>query len=90
VLVDFALFQDDTLLQRGAVRVTAELQCTHLEKFHVAHQLVGDAAEIVLSNFAQGIDLNTCKLSMPVHQSDDWETIGLAAYTFAFSCAADA
>ncbi len=87
MLVELALFQDDALLQRGAFTVTVEAQCTHWERFHVAHQLIGESAQIVLSNFAEGIKLQTCRLNMPVHQSDDWESIELAAYTIAFRCA---
>ena len=90
MLVEFALFDKDTLLQRGAVRVTEEAQCSHLEKFQIAHQLVGDAAKIVLSNFAPDIGLKTAALDMPVHQSEDWESIDLATHTFAFRCALDA
>lgn len=90
MLVEFALFDKDSLLQRGVVRVTEEAQCLHLEKFHIAHQLAGDTAKVVLSNFAPDIGLKTAALDMPVHQSEDWESIELATHTFAFRCALDA
>ena len=90
MLVEFALFRDDTLLELGAVRVTAEAQCTHLKQFHIAHQLVGDAAQIVLSNFAPETGLKTSRLNMPVHQSVDWEAIQLVTHTLAFRCSLDA
>lgn len=90
MLVEFAFFRDDTLLERGAVRVTTEAQCAHLKQFHIAHQLVGDAAQIVLSNFGPETGLKMSRLEMPVHQSDDWETIQLATHLLVFRCALDA
>lgn len=86
MLVELALFADDTLLERGAVRVTTEAQCAHLKLFHVAHQVCGDIAKIVLSNFAPEIGLKTANLDMPIHQSSDWESIQLATHTLAFRC----
>ncbi len=89
MLVEFALFDKDTLLQRGSARVTEEAQCVHLETFNVAHQLVGNAAKLVLSSFAPSIPLKTASLDIPVHQSDDWESIELANHTLAFRCSLD-
>jgi hypothetical protein len=73
VLVEFALIDQDTLLERNAIRVSAEAQCAHLELFQVAHQLCGGAAKIVLSSFAPTIGLRTVDLDVPVHRSADWE-----------------
>jgi hypothetical protein len=89
VLVEFALLDQDTLLERSAVEVTSEAQCVHLAKFNVAHQLDGDAAKIVLSNFAPEVKLKTVSFDMPVHQSEDWESMELEKYTFAFRCSLD-
>ena len=89
ILVEFALFDQDTLLERSAIRVCAEGQCVHLALFHVAHQLSGDAAKIVLSNFSPELGLETVTLDMPVHRSSDWESIELAKYTLAFKCSLD-
>ena len=90
MLVEFALLDGDTLLERSSIRVSAEAQCSHLALFHVAYQLYGDAAKIVLSKFAPSVGLKTVNLDMPVHQSSDWESIELAKYTFAFRCSLDA
>jgi hypothetical protein len=90
MLVEFALLDNDTLLERGAIRAGSEAQCSHLALFHVAHQLCGDTAKIVLSNFMPSLGLKTVNLDMPVHQSSDWESIQLARYTFAFRCSLDA
>jgi hypothetical protein len=89
MLVEFALFDQDTLLERSAIRVTTEAQCAHLALLHVAHQLRGDAAKIVLFSFAPTVGLKTVNLDVPVHQSADWESIELAKYTFAFRCSLD-
>ena len=89
MLVEFALFDQDTLLERSAIRVTTEAQCAHLDLLYVAHQLIGDAAKIVLSSFAPTIGLKTVSLDVPVHQSADWESIELDKYTFAFRCLLD-
>jgi len=90
MLVEFALLDNDMLLERSVIRVTTEAQCSHLTLFHVAYQLCGDAAKIVLSNFAPSVGLKTVNLDMPVHQSSDWESLELAKYTFAFRCSLDA
>jgi hypothetical protein len=90
MLVEFALFDQDTLLERSAIRVCAEGQCVHLPLFNVDHQLCGDAAKLVLSNFSPRLGLTTVTLDMPVHRSSDWESIELAKYTFAFKCTLDA
>ena len=90
MLVEFALLDNDTLLERSSIRVSTEAQCCHLSLFHVAHQLCGDIAKLVLSNFAASVDLKTVNLDMPIHQSSDWESIELAKYTFAFRCSLDA
>jgi hypothetical protein len=87
--VEFGLFDGDTLLERNAVRVTSEAQCAHLKLFHVAHQLSGDFAKIVLTSFASEVKLKSVSFDMPIHQSSDWESIELDRYTFAFRCSLD-
>lgn len=84
--VELALFNGDTLLERGNVIVTSESRCCHLEHFHMAHHLEHDAAKIVLFNFSTGIKLKDVTLDMPIHQSEDWESLDLASYTLAFRC----
>lgn len=90
MLVEFALLdENDTLLERTSVRVSAEAQCSHLTKFHVAHQLIDGAAKFALSNFSPELGLRAVSLDMPLHQSSDWESIAIARYTFAFRCTLD-
>ena len=87
--VDFGLFRGDTLLERGTFVVSREPECTHFKSFHAANVIEADAARIVLSSFAPGLGLTTVNLDMPLHGSDDWETIELADYTLAFRCSLD-
>jgi len=62
MLVEFALLDNGALLERSAIRVSTEAQCSHLALFHVAYQLCGDAAKIVLSDFAPSLGLKTVNL----------------------------
>jgi hypothetical protein len=88
--VEFGLFQGDTLLERGTFVVSRAQECTHFRSFAAAHFVETDSARIVLSNFASGMGLKTVNLDMPLHVSDDWETIDLAGYSLAFRCSLDA
>jgi hypothetical protein len=88
--IELALFDGDSLLERGVIRVAQESSCDHLKLFHVGHRLDNGAARVVLSNFAPGIKLEKAHLDVPVHQSTDWESIDLAGYTLAFRCSLDA
>ncbi|MBS0394805.1 MAG: hypothetical protein JSR54_09270 [Proteobacteria bacterium] len=90
MLVEFGLFDEDKLLERGAVLVSTKAQCSHLALFRVAYQLQGEVAKIVLSHFAPAVEAKTASLDMPVHQSSDWESIALGKYTFAFRCSLNA
>ena len=50
------------------------------------HKLGDEAADIVLDEFAESIELKHSTLLMPVHESADWESIELGKYTLAFWC----
>lgn len=88
--VELALFDGDVLIERGSIDVRKEASCDHLQNFHIAHRLDTDAANVVLSNFSSGINLKTVTLNMPIHQSDDWESIALASFSLAFRCSLEA
>jgi hypothetical protein len=88
--VELALFDGDTLLDRGQILVGPESSCDHFKLFRVAHQIKGAAAQVVLLGFSPSINLTTADLNMPIHQSADWESIKLAGYTLAFRCSLDA
>ena len=88
--VEFGLFEVDSLLERGAFIVSEEIQCTHFQSFNVAHHIGDSSAKIVLSNFSPNVSLKTVNLDMPLHDSGDWESIELDAYTLAFRCTPDA
>lgn len=88
--VELALFDGDKLLERGAIRVGNESSCDHFQLFSAVHHLDGSAAKVVLSDFDSTINLKTVNLDMPVHESEDWESIDLAGYTLGFRCSLDA
>ena len=88
--VELVLLFDDKLLGRGAVQVTAAEQTDDLGMFKASHKLTESSANIVLSDFAEGVSLRKSTLDMPIHQSTDWESIDLAGYTLAFRCRLDA
>lgn len=56
----------------------------------IKHQLLEDSAEITIKVFSEGVRLVESVLDMPIHESDDWESIELAQFTFAFKCRLDA
>lgn len=84
--VELALFDGDTLLERGVICIGNESSCDQFRLFHAAHRLEESSAKVVLTNFDPGIKLKTVNLDMPVHESEDWESIDLAGYTLAFRC----
>ena len=88
--VDLALFQDDDLLDRGEIVVGAEQRTDIFNLFQAHHQLAGDAADIVLDRFSDSVGLNRVTLDMPVHESEDWESIELGKFTVAFRCRVEA
>ncbi|WAC63718.1 hypothetical protein OVA13_02695 [Pseudoxanthomonas sp. SL93] len=88
--VDLALFEGDTLLDRGCFTVGADRAVFAFSLFQASHQLVSGSADVVLFGFPKHIDLKKIALDMPVHESLDWETIDLGRYTVAFSCRLEA
>jgi hypothetical protein len=83
---EFGIFDGDTLLERGEFEIASSLGCAHFDSFHAAHLLDGDAAKITLSSFSSRIRLKKVDLDVPLHESEDWESIDLAGYTLAFRC----
>jgi hypothetical protein len=91
VRVELALFDGDTLLERSAIDVTTTQQADSFRLFRVGHKLgVGEVADIILDDFADHLDLKKSTLRMPVHESNDWESIEIGKYTLAFWCHLDA
>lgn len=84
--VELALLFNDKLLGRGTVLVTPIERTDDLGVFKASHTLLDESAKIVLSDFAEGVDLRKSTLDMPIHESGDWESIDLAGYTLAFRC----
>lgn len=88
--VELALFDGDALLERTEIVVDASERIDAFRLFRASHKLGAEAADIVLDNFAEPVALKNAKLCMPIHESDDWESIQLDKYTLAFRCRLDA
>lgn len=88
--VELALFDGDALLERSAIVVTINQQVDSFRLFRAWHRLGVESADIILDNFAEHIDLKKSTLRMPVHESNDWESIEIGRYTVAFWCHLDA
>ncbi|WP_202840737.1 hypothetical protein [Luteimonas saliphila] len=88
--VDLALFDGDELLDRGELLVGKAAQTSSFALFQATFELRPDAADIVLANFPEHVDLTKVTLDMPIHESADWESVDLGRYTLAFWCRLDA
>lgn len=86
MLIEIGLFLGDKLLEKGAIRVTEEEAVDESEIISLYHHLVDDIAKIELRVFDNGVQKLKSNLEMPIHESEDWESIELAEYTFAFKC----
>ncbi|MEA9678656.1 hypothetical protein VDG01_19760, partial [Xanthomonas campestris pv. raphani] len=84
--VSLALFEGDTLLDRGCFNVGPDKAELPFSLFNVSHQLGSDSADVVLSGFPGRVDLKRIALDMPIHESLDWESIDLGRYTVVFWC----
>jgi len=86
VRVELGLFQNDKLLFQGEIKVTEKEYQEENEMIKLKHQLVNDEAIIEMRVFKNGEQVIKSTLDMPVHQSEDWESIELAQFTLAFKC----
>ncbi len=84
--VDFGLFKEDELLQRGIITVTDKQITESFENLNISHRLLEGAAEIVIEVLSDGERSIKSTLNMPVHESEDWESIEMAQFTLAFKC----
>ncbi len=89
--LDFGLFEGDVLLVRGNINVSAAVQVSEFgNELQIQHQLKDDHASILVRVFSldsdkqRGAQVVRSALHMPSHDSDDWESIELERYTFAF------
>jgi hypothetical protein len=90
VRVDFGFFKGDELLQRGAIVVTERENSASYGMLAIKHRLLEDMAEITIEAFSDAERLMKSTLHMPIHESDDWESIELAEFTLAFRCSLNA
>ena len=87
--VELALFDGDALIERTEIVVGSFQRVDACRSFRASHSLGSEAADIVLDDFAEHVKLKTAQLRMPIHESDDWESIELEKYTLAFWCHLD-
>ena len=88
--VDIGFFEGDELLHRGALDISSRVQTEASGNLKFTHQLQGESAEIVIEVYSNGRQIIKSTLDMPVHQSDDWESIELSQFTLAFKCSTEA
>lgn len=90
MIIEIGLFLGEQLLERGTIRVTDQESINEYEVISLSHCLVNDVAKLELRVFDDDIQKVKSNLEMPVHESEDWESIELAEYTLAFKCRLDA
>ena len=88
--VELALFDGDTLLERGHICVGAIRRTTSFCLFQAHHNLGSDGAEVLLDGFDEGAKIRRASLDMPIQDSGGWESIELGAYTLGFRCKVEA
>lgn len=84
--VDLALFEGDTLLDRGVISIGPVTATDRFEHFIATHSPGSGVAVVQLSDFSTHIDLKSMALDMPIHESADWESIELGRYGVVFRC----
>ena len=90
MLIDIGLFLGNQLLQQGKIKVTEQETIDESDVISLKHQLIEDIARLELRVFENGDQQMKSTLDVPVHQSEDWESIELANYTLAFRCSLNA
>ena len=84
--VELGLFEGDSLLFQGEINITENEYQEENEIIKLKHQLISDEAIIEMRIFNEGKQIIKSTLNMPVHESDDWESIELSNFTLAFKC----
>jgi len=86
VRVELGIFESDNLLFQGEITITEEEYEEENEIIRLKHQLINNEAIIELRIFDGGVQVIKSSLNMPIHESDDWESIELVDFTLAFKC----
>jgi hypothetical protein len=90
LIVDLALFEGDTLLERVLLCVSSAHQESSFGLFSARYWLGVTNADIVLEQFSPAVELKRVALDMPIHESNDWESLDLGKYQVAFWCKLEA
>lgn len=88
--IQFGLFLVDVLLQKGTLSLSSQERLNEYPSVSIRHCLKSKHAELVLEVFENGQRTVRSTLSVPIQESEDWESIELAQYTLAFKCAVNA
>jgi len=88
--IEFGFFEGDELLQRGQIIITNKKYVETEGVLVITHRLFEEMAEILIEAISEGQRLIKSTLHVPIHESEDWESIELAQFTFAFKCTLDA
>ena len=67
-----------------AIRVTGQEAMEESEINSLSHRLVNDVAKVELRVFDGGVQRINSNLEVPVHESEDRESVELAEYMLAF------
>ena len=84
--VDYGLFKGDQLLHKGILVIDKNENTEVLEDLRIRHHISGNNAKLIMEIFDDNDKLTKATLNMPIHESDDWESIELAEFTLAFKC----
>ncbi len=84
--VELGLFDGDSLLFQGEINIIEKEYEEENEIIKLKHQLINDEAIIELRILNEGEQIIRSTLNIPVHESEDWESIDLAGFTLAFKC----
>ncbi|WP_444919634.1 hypothetical protein ACJJID_11610 [Microbulbifer sp. CnH-101-G] len=84
--VELGLFEEDNLLIQGMINITDQEQIESSEVLELKHKLHDEFAELELKVLNDGQQLIKSSLTMPIHESEDWESIELGGFTLAFWC----
>lgn len=84
--VEIGLFEEDNLLFQGEIKVKENEFQEENEIIKLKHQLINDEENIEVQIFNNEEEVTKSTLYMPVHESEDWESIKLVNFTLAFKC----
>lgn len=86
MLVDYGIFEGNELIKRGMLDIKHQEYVESSSNITIKHRLLEHSALITIEVFSGDVRLIESALDMPIHESEDWESIELAQFTLAFRC----